>query len=441
MTSGESGVKIDMTVNKNNSGVKSLIEINSAEILCVGTELLMGEIVNTNAAYISERLASVGINQYYQAVVGDNPARLERCIASSLERCDLLIMTGGLGPTYDDLTKESAARLMNRGLYLHEPSLEKMKAYFSDRNVVMSETNIKQAMMPEGAVVFDNNNGTAPGLAIEDEDRGKIIIMLPGPPSELVPMFRDSVEPYLKSFTTVTLVSRNINITGLGESAVEEILEPVMKAAINPTVAPYGKEGEVRLRVTARAESEAQGLTLCDEMIYRIRRTEVAPYIYGVDTDLPSALIEWLRRKGKKVTTAESCTGGLIAEMLTSVSGASDVFDGGIVSYANTQKILLLGVKNETLERFGAVSQETAREMAEGVRVLMGADISVAVTGIAGPGGGSAEKPVGLVYIAVATKDDTEVRRCMFIGNRSRIRRLSATTALSMAIAKTKDGL
>ncbi|MDD4772505.1 MAG: competence/damage-inducible protein A [Eubacteriales bacterium] len=416
-----------------------MIKINSAEILCVGTELLMGEIVNTNAAYISGRLASMGINQYYQAVVGDNPARLERCITASLERCDLLIMTGGLGPTYDDLTKETAARLMNRRLYLHEPSLERMKIYFSERNVVMSETNIKQAMMPEGAVVFVNNNGTAPGLAVEDDKRGKIIIMLPGPPGEMVPMFRDSVEPYLKSFSSVTLVSRNINITGLGESAVEEILEPVMKAAINPTVAPYCKEGEVRLRVTARAENEDEGLVLCDEMIGRIRQTAVAPYIYGVDTDLPSALIDLLRRKGKKIATAESCTGGLIAETLTSVSGASGVFDGGVVSYANTQKISLLGVKKETLERFGAVSEETAREMAEGARALMDADIAVAVTGIAGPGGGTGEKPVGLVYIAVGTKADTQVRRCMFIGNRGRVRRLAAVTALSMAIAKAKS--
>jgi len=421
--------------------VKFLIKINSAEILCVGTELLMGDIVNTNAAYISGRLASMGINQYYQAVVGDNPTRLERCIKASLERCDLIIMTGGLGPTYDDLTKETAARLMNRRLIMHERSLERMKAYFIHRNVTMADTNIKQAMMPEGSVIFDNNNGTAPGLALEDTERGKIIIMLPGPPSEMVPMFRDSVEPYLRVFSSVTLVSRNINIIGMGESAVEAVLAPLMMTAENPTVAPYCKEGEVRLRVTARAESEAEGLTLCDAMIERIKRTEVGPYIYGVDTNLPSALIDLLREKGMKITTAESCTGGLIAETITSVNGASDVFDGGIVSYANAVKSSLLGVKSETLERFGAVSEETAREMEAGVRALMSADIAAAVTGIAGPGGGTPEKPVGLVYIAVGTKESTSVRRCQFTGSRDRIRQLSAVTALAMAIGKINAGL
>ena len=421
--------------------MKSLIKINSAEILCVGTELLMGDIVNTNAAYISGRLAAMGINQYYQAVVGDNPARLERCIASSLERCDLIIMTGGLGPTYDDLTKETVARMMNRRLTMHERSLERMKAYFIHRGAVMADTNIKQAMMPEGSVIFDNNNGTAPGLAIEDGERGKIIIMLPGPPSEMVPMFRDSVEPYLRNFSAVTLVSRNINFVGIGESALEEILAPLMKAAENPTVAPYCKEGEVRLRVTARAESEAEGLILCDAMISRIKQSGAAPYIYGIDTNLPSALIDLLREKKMKITTAESCTGGLIAEMLTSVAGASDVFDGGAVTYANALKSSLLGVKKETLERFGAVSEETAREMEAGIRALTGADVALAVTGIAGPGGGTDEKPVGLVYIAAGTKERTSVRCCRFIGSRERIRALSAVTAFAMALETVKSSL
>lgn len=417
-----------------------MIKINSAEILCVGTELLMGDIVNTNAAYISGRLASMGINQYYQAVVGDNPERLEHCITASLERCDLIIMTGGLGPTYDDLTKETVAQLMGRSMYLDERSLERMKAYFTRCNMAMSDTNIKQAMMPEGCVIFDNNNGTAPGLAIEDEERGKIIIMLPGPPSEMKLMFKESAESYLRGFSSVTLVSRNINIVGMGESSVEEVLSPLMKTAENPTVAPYCKEGEVRLRVTARAQSETEGLALCDEMIRRIRETEVRPYIYGVDTDLPSALIALLRERGMKITTAESCTGGLIAETLTSVSGASDVFDGGIVSYANAVKAALLGVKNETLDRYGAVSEETAREMAAGAMALMGADVAVAVTGIAGPTGGTPDKPVGLVYIAVSTKEGTEVRRCDFMGNRDRIRQMSAVTALSMAIGRIRTG-
>lgn len=416
-----------------------MFKIKSAEILCVGTELLMGDIVNTNAAFISTRLASMGINQYYQAVVGDNPARLEKFLSAALERCDLIIMTGGLGPTYDDLTKETAARLMNRELSLHEHSLERINDFFSQRNITMPETNIKQAMMPRGSVIFENNNGTAPGLAIEDEERNKIIIMLPGPPVEMVPMFRDAVEPYLKQFLKVTLVSRNINIIGMGESAVEAVLEPLMIKAENPTVAPYCKEGEVRLRVTARAGSEEEGYAMCDTMIESIRQTEIAPFIYGIDTTPQAALIDMLRSKGMKIATAESCTGGLIAETLTSVSGASDVFDGGIVSYANAVKTALLGVQSKTLDSFGAVSEETVREMAEGAAGLMKADIAVAVTGIAGPGGGTAEKPVGLVYIAVAAKNGTTARRCRFIGNREHIRHLSCVTALAMAIEKLKE--
>ena len=416
------------------------MKINSAEILCVGTEILIGDIINTNSAYISKRLAALGINQYYQAVVGDNPARLERKIKEALERCDVLIMTGGLGPTYDDLTKETAAKCMGREMYLHERSLERMKRYFSGRNVVMSETNKKQAYMPAGSTIFDNDHGTAPGLAIEDEANGKIIIMLPGPPNEMIPMFDESVEPYLKQFSEAIFYSKNINIVGMGESAVEAVLSDLMKTAENPTVAPYCKEGEVRLRVTAKVTDAETGEILCKEMIDKIRATEVGKFIYGIDTDLETSLINLLRERGCKIATAESCTGGLISKMITDVSGASDVFDGGVVSYANEIKHKLLGVSDDTLRNYGAVSEETAREMAIGVRDLMGADYGISVTGIAGPNGGTAEKPVGLVYIACADKDDCVVRRLNLRGDRSHIRKLTANYAISLGIERVRGG-
>lgn len=410
------------------------IKINSAEILCVGTEILIGDIVNTNSAYISKKLASLGINQYYQAVIGDNPKRLEKKINEALERCDLLIMTGGLGPTYDDLTKETAAKCMRREMYLHERSLERMERYFSNRQLVMSDTNKKQAYMPEGSVVFDNNHGTAPGLAIEDEQRNKIIIMLPGPPNEIIPMFEESVEPYLKQYSEMIFYSKNINIVGMGESAVEAVLSDMMRIAENPTIAPYCKEGEVRLRVTARVKDSETGELLCNEMIEKIKATEIGKYIYGVDTELERALIELLKLNGCKIATAESCTGGLISKRITDVSGSSEVFDGGVVSYANEIKHKLLGVSEDTLNQYGAVSEQTAREMAVGVRKLMNADYGISVTGIAGPNGGTVEKPVGLVYIAFANVNDCTVRQLNLKGDRSHIRKLTANYALSLAI-------
>jgi len=411
-----------------------MIKINSAEILCVGTEILIGDIVNTNAAYISKKLAELGINQYYQAVVGDNPKRLEKMINEALKRCDLLIMSGGLGPTYDDLTKETAAKCMGRELKLHEHSLSRMEKYFSKRKAAMTENNKKQAYMPVDAIVFDNNNGTAPGCAIEDEERGKIIIMLPGPPREIIPMIDESVVPYLEKFTDSVFVSKNINIIGMGESAVENELRELMTSSINPTVAPYCKEGEVRLRITAKSTSRTEGEKLCDAMIATIKSTPVGKFIYGIDTTLEEAAIELLKSKHKTVATSESCTGGLLSERITQVPGSSEIFDGGVVTYANRIKEQLISVRSETLEKYGAVSEETAREMAEGVRNLIGADIGIGITGIAGPGGGTQEKPVGLIYVACTDENGTEIRKLNLAGNREYNRKLATNNALSMII-------
>lgn len=410
--------------------------IQTAEILCVGTELLLGDIVNTNAAYLSRKLAELGIHVYRHTVVGDNPKRLLRALDAAFAEADLVITSGGLGPTYDDLTKETVAEYFGRAMELHEESLETIRAYFARTGRVMTANNEKQAVMPVGAIVFPNHYGTAPSLAIEGENN-KTAIMLPGPPGELCPIFEEEILPYLKSRRKTVLVSKNVHIFGMGESAVESRLRELMTRSENPTVAPYCKEGEVRLRVTAQSDSEASARAMCDAMIDRIRETEVGSYIYGVDIGtLENAVVELLRARGLTLACAESCTGGLIAKRITDIAGCSDVFLGGCVTYANEAKERLLGVSHDSLTRFGAVSEQVAREMARGVRERLGADIGVSATGIAGPSGGSEEKPVGTVYIGISTKNGEQVRRLSLSSMRSReyIRIVSAGNAYDMVL-------
>ena len=413
--------------------------IKNAEILCVGTEILIGDIVNTNAAYISRRLAALGIDQYHQGVVGDNPTRLKEFLTDALERSDVVIMTGGLGPTYDDLTKETVASLMGKEMELHQASYDRLKEFFVRRNIVMTENNVKQAYMPKGCIVLENNCGTAPGAIIENEETGKAVVILPGPPREMKPMFEEGVVPYLESRSEWLFVSKNINIFGMGESAVENELIDIMKNSVNPTVAPYATDGEVRLRITAKTNTKEEGERLCDSMIERLRNTVVGQHIYGVDTDLETALVTRLREKGKRIAAAESCTGGMVTQKITNVSGASAVLDGSIVSYANEIKAGLLGVSEEVLKQKGAVSSECALQMAEGVRKLMGADIGVSVTGIAGPTGGTAEKPVGTVYIAVSTVEGSRAELLNIRNNgREYIRNVSAKNVLHLALNALK---
>ena len=410
-------------------------KIKSAEILCVGTELLLGDIVNTNAAFLSQKLAELGIGVYRHVAVGDNPARLKRALADALESADLVITSGGLGPTYDDLTKETVAEYFGREMQLDEHSLQRIEAYFKRTGRIMTENNRKQAMMPCGAVIFDNDYGTAPSLALSGGE--KCVIMLPGPPNELIPIFNERVMPYLMSRRERVIESRNIHIFGKGESAVEEMLCDIMKTSTNPTVAPYCKTGEVRLRVTASAETREAALALCDEMIERIYATEVGGYIYGVDVEsLEHAVVDKLKARGVSVAFAESCTGGLISKRITDISGASEVFMGSCVTYSNEAKMKLLGVKAETLERFGAVSEQTAREMARGVRAALGVDIGVSVTGIAGPTGGTREKPVGTVFLGISTESGEQVRALSLSAMKSReyIRAVSASNAFDMIL-------
>ena len=410
-------------------------DVRSAEILCVGTELLLGDIVNTNASYISRRLAALGIPVYRQAVVGDNPDRMRGAIAESFSRSDCLILTGGLGPTCDDITKEMVAEYFGLELELNTEALERMKSYFASTCRTMTKNNEKQAMAPVGARVLQNDYGTAPGLVIEEGE--KTAILLPGPPIELEPMWRDRVEPYLFERSNSVIVSKNIYILGMGESAVEEKLRYMMEELENPTVAPYAGNGECRVRVSARAKDEKTASDMCDRQIEEIRKTEVGQFIYGIDVDsMENALVLALRERGLTVATAESCTGGLIAKRITDVAGCSDVFLGGCVTYAVDAKVKLIGVSRETIEKYGVVSAETACEMAKGVRLALGADIGISTTGIAGPGGGTPDQPVGTVYIAVSTEKGETWKLLTLSPKRSRefIRICAATNAMSLAL-------
>lgn len=416
--------------------------ISSAEILCVGTELLLGDIVNTNSAFLSSRLADLGINVYRHTSVGDNPERLKKALVLALEDSDMVITSGGLGPTYDDLTKETVAEVFGRKMELHQESLDRIKAYFEQTGREMTENNRKQAMMPKGAIVFRNDYGTAPALALYDKDRNKTVIMLPGPPNELVPIFNEEVAPYLNDRRNTVLLSKNVNIFGMGESAVETALAGLMQSAKNPTLAPYCKVGEVRIRVTASAEDIATADSMCDAMIEKIMKTEVGAFVYGVDADtLEKAVVTSLIERGLTIACAESCTGGLIAKRITDVEGASAAFIGGCVTYANEAKMKLLGVKSKTLQSFGAVSEQTALEMARGVRTELCADIGISTTGIAGPGGGTPEKPVGTVYVGISTADGDFVKKLSLSSMKSRtyIRNVAVNNAFSLVLSSLND--
>ncbi len=379
----------------------------SAEILAIGTELLMGNTINTNAAYLARGLAQNGINVYHQEVVGDNPQRLMDSLTQAFTRSDIVITTGGLGPTYDDLSKETIASYFGRKLVMDEASLEHIKQHFATIGRVMTDNNRKQAMMPEGCTIFPNPNGTAPGCAIEKD--GKVAFMLPGPPREMKPMFEHYVIPYLLKDSDTRLCSRMIRFFGIGESGLETKLHDLMVSSTNPTLAPYAKSGEVMLRITVRVGREEDPEPLFAPMIEKIEEA-AGEFIYGIDIEnLQTAAVNRLKETGKTAATAESCTGGYVSKRLTEVPGASEVFQCGVCTYSNEMKEQLLQVSHETLSQYGAVSSETAKEMAAGVRRLSKADIGVATTGIAGPQGGTEEKPVGLVYVAVDSENYSEV--------------------------------
>lgn len=402
------------------------------EIIAVGTEIILGNIVNTNAAFLSEQCAKLGLSLYYHTAVGDNRERLTEALQNGLKRSDILIVTGGLGPTDDDLTKETAADVMNRQLILDEPSKKKIEEYFKSRfKGSIPLNNYKQAYIPENAIILENDNGTAPGVIMEAE--GKSMILLPGPPNELVPMFLNKTVPYLKNKSDSIIFSKTVKLCGAGESAVEMELKDLIEKQDNPTIATYAKTGEVHIRITAKAESKEAAKALIKPVLQEIEnRFASSIYTEEEDITLEAAVVALLEKNHLTMATAESCTGGLLAGRLINVPGISDVFMQGFITYSNKAKRKLLGVKKGTLLKYGAVSEKTAKEMAKGGALASKTEVCVAVTGIAGPDGGTEEKPVGLVYIGCCVHGKTTVREYHFSGNRAMIREKTVAAALSL---------
>lgn len=406
----------------------------TAEIICVGTELLLGDIVDTNSAHLSQGLAELGINLFHRETVGDNHDRLVCVLKNALESNDIVITSGGLGATCDDITKECVSEAMGLKLVLHEPSLRRIEEHYRRRDAVMTENNVKQAYIPEGAIVFDNDYGTAPITAVQKN--GKTVIMLPGVPRELIPMFDDRIKPWLKEqFSNSAIVSRNIRLYGIGEAAAEDLLGDLMDSYVNPTVAPYAKTGEVLLRITAKGKNDEECNRLIDPL-QRLIEERVGQYIYGVDINsLEQAMSTVCRENGLTVSFAESCTGGMCAKRVIDLPGASNVIGMSLVTYSQEAKQKLLGVRDETVGKYGVISEECAREMAEGLLKLSGADIAVSVTGVAGPDPDE-DKPVGTVYVGVASKRGVRVSYLNLArGKREReyIRTLAASAAINEA--------
>ena len=403
----------------------------TVELICVGTELLLGNIVNTNAAYLAEKCAGLGLSCYFQTVVGDNEERLSQVLRTAMERSDIVILSGGLGPTEDDLTKETAARVCGRHLEMHEESRKAIERYFAAKGVEPTANNWKQAMLPEGAIALENHNGTAPGVILELT--GAKVVLLPGPPGELCPMFEESVEPYLAGLTSQVICSRTVKICGVGESRAETMVKDLIDGQTNPTIATYAKTGEVHIRVTAGAQDKKEAMKLIKPVVKELKyRFGNDIYTTEEDTTLEKAVADLLQANELTVACAESCTGGLLAARLVNVPGISDVFKTSVVTYSNKAKKRLLGVKKSPLQTHGAVSLETAEEMAKGAAAQLKADVAVAVTGIAGPDGGTEEKPVGLVYIGCHVKGKTTVKKFRFSGNRNRVREAAVSAALAL---------
>ncbi|HIS55866.1 MAG: competence/damage-inducible protein A [Lachnospiraceae bacterium] len=398
------------------------------ELISVGTELLLGNIVNTNAQYLAQKCAELGLSVYYQSCVGDNAKRLEDTIRLALSRSDVVILGGGLGPTEDDITKETAAAVFETELKEDAHTRQRIEAYF-EKNKEIPENNWKQAQVPAGAKVLDNDNGTAPGLIMEKGE--KTLILLPGPPNELIPMFQESVIPYLKGRCSDAIVSAMIKSCGIGESKVAAMLNDIIEEQTNPTIATYAKTGEVDIRVTASAPTEKEAKKLVRPVVEKIKsRLKDAVFTTEEDVTLEEEVVRLLNKYELTLATAESCTGGLLGGRLVNVPGVSDVYKAGFITYSNKAKRKYLDVSKNTLKKYGAVSKETAKEMAKGGVFQTDADICIAVTGLAGPGGATKEKPVGLVYIACYIGDKVQVKEYHFKGNRNKIREQTVVRAL-----------
>lgn len=402
------------------------------ELISVGTELLLGNIVNTNTQFLAEKCALLGLTMYHQVTVGDNHDRLAEVIRTALKRSDVIILTGGLGPTEDDLTKEVCAEVMGFPLVEDTHTHERIEEYFRNNIYkVIPDNNWKQAIVPAGCIVLDNDNGTAPGLILEKY--GKSAILLPGPPNELYPLFMNQVYPYLQKLQPEVIRSQMVKICGVGESQVEAKILDLIDKQQNPTIATYAKTGEVHIRVTAKAATEEDAKKLVKPVVKEIKN-RFGDYVYSTKEEetLEQAVVRLLKKYELTVTTAESCTGGLLAGRIINVPGASEVYNEGFITYSNKAKRKYLDVSKSTLKKYGAVSEQTAREMATGGVFATDSDACVAVTGLAGPDGGSEEKPVGLVYIATYMKDKVNVQKYQFKGNRAKIREQAVVKGLDL---------
>ena len=401
-----------------------------AEIVSVGTELLMGQVVNTDAQFIAQRLAPLGFQVFYHTTVGDNVKRLTAVVHQAVERSDVVVFTGGLGPTDDDLTKETVAAALGLTVELIPEEAERLKKHFETRGYVFTPNNLKQASFPKSAIILPNAFGTAPGCIMTAEN--KTAILLPGPPRELFPMFQNHVMPYLEKLSGNKLYSRELRIFGKGESTITYELRDIIETQTNPTVAPYVKTGEVSLRVTALCQNEAEGEQLARPMISEII-SRLGDIVYStVGESLPETCARMLTDDGQTLAIAESCTGGLVASELVAIPGCSKFLLEACVTYSDAAKVSRLGVRQETLDQFGAVSEQCAREMAEGMRKISGADYALATTGYAGPDGGTEENPVGTIYIALARPGETLVKRISLFGDRARIREIATLHAFDL---------
>lgn len=420
--------------------------ISSLEILCVGTELLMGQIVNTNAAFLAKELSQIGIPSYYQTVVGDNPARLQKAVSEALVRSDAVILTGGLGPTADDITMEIAAKSVGIPLEFHVPSAEIIQAMFTRMDRPMAPNNLKQAMLPKGCIPLPNSSGTAPGAIIETGDsplyKNKVLIMLPGPPSEMRAMFETQVRPYLMRRAPVEIRSRFVRLFGIGESAAENRLKDLIERQTNPTIAPYCSDGECMFRISLTRSKASESshaspsnkneLYELDELLSKVKE-RVGEYIYEIgDRNMPHVVFDLLDTSRRTVSFAESCTAGLATSMLGDIAGASRVLRGSVIAYGNDIKESVLRVSAETLAAFGAVSPETALAMAKGCKRLTNSDYAVSITGIAGPDGGTASKPVGTVHLSVVGPGQEISKELHISGNRSKIRYIASLNAYDL---------
>lgn len=404
---------------------------HTAELIAVGTELLLGNIANTDAQMISQGLSQLGINVYYHTVVGDNPQRVRQAVDIARGRADILITTGGLGPTCDDLTKVAVAQAFGKELVYHEPSAQRIRERFAQRGTPVTENNFQQAMVPEGCTVLDNDWGTAPGVAFQAG--GTHVLMLPGPPRECAMMFRHRALPYLQKLSDGVIASRTVKTFGIGESAAEALLRDLMNALHNPTLAPYAKPTGTELRITAHAPTREEALRLIAPVEEQVKAI-LGDKVIGVDVDsLEEVCFALLKDRGLTVGTAESCTGGLLAKLLTDLPGSSAVFRGGVVSYTNGVKAGLLGVPQDLLDRYGAVSPQVAEAMAQGAKAALGCDIALSTTGVAGPDADDRGNPIGLVYLGLAWGDQCQVTEFRAGPvERERVRRQAAQTALDL---------